>query len=222
MGLQVAARSNRSLAQDLAQRYEMEQHEEGGAFVDLKGSRTFGKRDASGAIYYYLPVGQVSDFHVIDCEEYWAFAAGATLELWCVSPKGELSVRLLGVEDGADPLVCVPAGTVFAARHAHCVCCTAAVGGTSEPTKGDRRQDAEGAGAAEDAEDAQDVEEAESMGGAEDTQDVEDAEGSEETEDAGGTFLSCITVPRFRYEGWRLIGREELARLCPAALNFYC
>ena len=150
-----------ALAKNLSKRYQMDPHEEGGSFVDLKAERVAGTRDASGAIYYYLPPDQVADFHVIDCDEYWAFVAGDTLELWIVSPDGKLSAELLGVEASADPLVFVPAGCMFAAR-AH------------------------------------------------------DAEAQRE-----GTFLSCITVPRFSYDGWRLVKRDELEALCPAALAFY-
>ena len=103
------------MAKNLSKRYQMDPHEEGGSFVDLKAERVAGTRDASGAIYYYLPPDQVADFHVIDCDEYWAFVAGDTLELWIVSPDGKLAVELLGVEALADPLVFVPAGCMFAA-----------------------------------------------------------------------------------------------------------
>ena len=151
----------RSLAEELSGRYRMDPHEEGGSFVDLKAERVAGVRDASGAIYYHLPPGQAADFHAIDCDEYWAFVAGDTLELWVVSPDGELAVELLGVEAPADPLVFVPTGSVFAARAAG--------------AKAQRE----------------------------------------------GTFLSCITVPRFEYDGWRLVERDALEALCPAALAFY-
>ena len=149
-----------SLVEQLVARYGMSAHEEGGSFIDLKNARVAGKRDSSGAIYYHLACGQISDFHVIDCDEYWAYIAGDTLELWMVSPSGELAVHALGVTEGAEPLVYIPTGTIFAARPSNDV--------THE-----------------------------------------------------GTFLSCITVPRFHYEGWRIVDRIELHALCPAALAFY-
>ena len=33
----------------------------------------------------------------------------------------------------------------------------------------------------------------------------------------GFTFLSCATAPAFRYEGFRLVGREEITALAPGA-----
>lgn len=36
-----------------------------------------------------------------------------------------------------------------------------------------------------------------------------------------GTFVSCITVPRFRYEGWRLVPRDEVVALAPSAERFF-
>ena len=38
---------------------------------------------------------------------------------------------------------------------------------------------------------------------------------------ADGTFLTCITVPRFRYEGFTMLSREEVLELCPAAEEFF-
>ena len=32
----------------------------------------------------------------------------------------------------------------------------------------------------------------------------------------GYTFVSCMTSPRFRYEGFELVKRAELERICPA------
>ena len=145
-------------ASDLAKRFNLKPHKEGGDFLDLKPSRVPGVRDASGAIYYYLPQGKHSEYHVIDCDEYWAFAAGGTLELWIISPEGKLTIELLGVDDDANPLVFITAGSIFAARH-----------------KNIAMQE---------------------------------------------TFLSCITVPRFEHDGFRLVSKEEIAQLCPEALEF--
>lgn len=141
-------------ADELARQLNMQPHEEGGAFLELE-SQGASERKPSGSIYYYLPQGAVSDFHVIDCDEYWTHSAGDVLELWVIDEKGELSVQRLGVAADANPLVKVTAGCIFAARHA-----------------GER---------------------------------------------ADGTFVSCITVPQFRYEGWRLVSREDALSRCPAA-----
>lgn len=36
-----------------------------------------------------------------------------------------------------------------------------------------------------------------------------------------GTFVSCITVPRFTYDGWRLVDKEEVLAKCPDAKDFF-
>ena len=40
---------------------------------------------------------------------------------------------------------------------------------------------------------------------------------AENLDPAGYTFVSCATAPRFRYEGFTLIGRKTVERLCPGA-----
>ena len=36
-----------------------------------------------------------------------------------------------------------------------------------------------------------------------------------------GTFISCITVPRFSYEGFHLMDKAEAVKLCPAVESFF-
>lgn len=36
-----------------------------------------------------------------------------------------------------------------------------------------------------------------------------------------GTFFTCITVPRFSYDGFELIGKDDLLKLCPEAESFF-
>ncbi len=38
---------------------------------------------------------------------------------------------------------------------------------------------------------------------------------------ADGTFLSCITVPRFDYAGFRLVDRETVIHICPKTADFF-
>lgn len=46
--------------------------------------------------------------------------------------------------------------------------------------------------------------------------------GSKSLNKAGeGTFFTCITVPRFSYEGFELMEREEVIRICPETEKFY-
>ena len=40
---------------------------------------------------------------------------------------------------------------------------------------------------------------------------------AENLEQDGYTLISCMTAPKFRYEGWRLVSRDELLALCPEA-----
>lgn len=146
-------------AKDLADMYPMISHEENGRFLEWQYADEGPGRPASGSIYYYLGPKETAKFHVIDCDEYWAWHAGTPLELWSIRPDGTLTKHMLGTGQGMQPLVWFRAGEVFGARH---------------------------------------------LAGAQD-----------------GTFLSCITVPRFDYRGWRLVERDEAVRLCPAAAEFY-
>ena len=41
--------------------------------------------------------------------------------------------------------------------------------------------------------------------------------GSENIDKGSYTFVSCMTAPKFRYEGFSLVERAELLRLCPDA-----
>ncbi len=38
---------------------------------------------------------------------------------------------------------------------------------------------------------------------------------AENIDPAGYTFMSCATAPAFRYEGFRLVSRKEIAESCP-------
>ncbi len=38
---------------------------------------------------------------------------------------------------------------------------------------------------------------------------------------ADGTFFTCITVPRFSYDGFELLDREQVTALCPEADAFW-
>lgn len=146
-------------AEDLLRQYRMMPHEEDGAFLERHYEDNSGKRPASGAIYYYLGPEQKSNFHVIDCDEYWVHNAGTPLELWLIAADGVLSKKLLGVGLGLEPMVHIPKGTIFGAKH---------------------------------------------LAAAED-----------------GALVTCITVPRFKYEGWRLVEKQEVLAKCPEAVEFF-
>lgn len=144
-------------AEELVKRFGMSAHAEKGAYIEKHYEHTDG-RAASGSIYYYVGADELTEFHVIDCDEYWCYTEGAPLEVWLVSPEG-ITVKNLGVEENCEPFVYVPKGTVFASRHA--------------------------------------------------------------ADSNGGTFLTCITVPRFDPAGFQLVPKEELLKNHPEAEEFY-
>ena len=147
-------------ADELARRFGLEPHVEGGSFVELDEPvpPEMG-RAPSGVIYYHLGVGEYSDFHVLDSDEYWLWHAGSTLEIWMILPDGSLQVQRLGVDEGAQPCVLLKAGVIFGARHL--------------PGAGD------------------------------------------------GCFVSCVTVPRFSYESYRILSRQEMLEKYPCTAPFF-
>lgn len=146
-------------AEELIRKYSMAAHAENGLFAERHYEHTGEGRAASGMIYYYVAPDERTEFHRIDCDEYWCYVCGSPLDVWMIDEKGSLSVKRLGIEKDCEPAVYVRSGVSFASRHA---------------AKYDE-----------------------------------------------GTFISCITVPRFSYEGFRLIDRDEVTVLCPAAKDFF-
>ena len=148
-------------ADELIRRFGLEPHVEGGAFRELyrEGFDRSGPRPAHGVIYYLLNDNEVSDFHVLDADEYWLWHAGPDIELWSFGENGVLKVERMGMGEGAQPCVLMPAGVYFGAR----------------PVKG-----------------------------------------------ANGPMLcSCVCVPEFMYEHYRILTREEVVAECPAAAAFF-
>jgi len=147
------------IAEELLKRYNMAAHVENGAYLERHYVSTEPGRPTSGSIYYYVAPEERTMFHYIDCDEYWCYIAGSPLEIWQISPAGEVSTVLLGVEPGCEPLVYLKKGAKFASRH---------------PGKAQE-----------------------------------------------GTFLSCITVPRFQPEGFHLCSDEEIRNAYPEAEGFF-
>ncbi|MBQ8202562.1 MAG: cupin domain-containing protein [Clostridia bacterium] len=104
-------------AKELIHRFNLAPHVEGGAFRELyrEGERAK-DRPAHGVIYYLLDEGEVSDFHVLDADEYWLYHAGPDIELWSFGEDGVLKVERMGMGEGAQPCVLMPAGVTFGAR----------------------------------------------------------------------------------------------------------
>lgn len=146
-------------AEELCRRFDMQPHPENGAFSERHYEHAGGNRPASGSIYYYVAPDERTDFHRIDCDEYWCYNGGSPLDIWVIAPDGSVGVRRLGIEDGCEPFVYLPQGVIFASRHDEAV-----------------------------------------------------------TE---GTFLTCITVPRFQYEGFELFEKEEILAEYPQTGAFF-
>lgn len=145
---------------ELIERFGMTAHVEGGAFRELfRENEQPGPRPAHGVIYYMLDEGDVSDFHVLDADEYWLYHTGSDVELWWIDPQNKLQRTLLGMGPGAQPCALMPGGTVFGAKH---------------------------------------------------------ASGAE-----GATLMSCVTAPRFTYEKYRILPKEEVLAMCPEAAAFF-
>lgn len=146
-------------AEELAKRYAMDPHVENGAYIEQHYEYKGDGRADSGMIYYYVAPMERTEFHVIDCDEYWCYVEGSPLELWMVDPaSGNVNTVKFGVEEGCEPVVYFPKGRIFASKNHN----------------------------------------------------------QEE-----GTFLSCITVPRFDPNGFRLCSLEEMVKDYPDTKEFY-
>ena len=146
-------------AYDLAKKFGMKIHEEKGLFIERHYEDKTSKRAASGSIYYYVDKDEKTDFHKIDCDEYWCYNAGSTLELWIINTDGKLIIRKCGISDDAEPAIYIPSGSIFASRH---------------------------------------------------FSDCND-----------GTFITAITVPRFKYEGFELFSKYEMIKKYPFVSDFW-
>ena len=114
---------NRELEQ-LIHGLKLAPHPEGGYFRETY------RTAESTAIYFLLPAGEFSAFHLLkNSDEMWHHYAGDPVELHTISPDGVYRVELLGpgIERGERPQVLVPRGSLQAAvvrgeRWALCGC----------------------------------------------------------------------------------------------------
>ena len=146
-------------ATELMQRYAMADHVENGSYLERHYVYEGEGRPASGSIYYYVAPGESTEFHQIDCDEYWCYAAGTPLELWMVDEDGNITSTKLGIDVDCNPIVYIRSGLIFASRHY---------------VDGD-----------------------------------------------DGTFLSCITVPRYSDDGFTLFPKETMLERYPGIAAFY-
>ena len=144
----------RRRAEELKEIFHLEKHVAGGLFAEVYTS-PFEKdgRPISGSIYFLLDRGEISRFHVIDCDEIWYYHEGCGMKI-TVLAGNKKEEHLLGMNyhRGERPMAVIPKGCIFAA---------------------------------------------------------------ENLENDGYSFVSCVTTPGFDYDGFRLVGREELSQQFP-------
>lgn len=144
---------------DLVEKYDMKPHEENGRYHECHYLYDGEGRAPSGSSYFYLPPGEMTLFHRIDCDEYWCYNSGESLEVWSIDISGNLKIKKLGVDRDAEPVLFFPKGTVFGSRSINA--------------------------------------------------------------DGEGTFFTCITVPRFSYDGFEIVEKEDVLKICPEAEGFF-
>ena len=103
---------------------DLKPHPEGGFYRETFRSEQVAtlasgrNRSASTAIYFLIPAGAFSAFHVIHgADEVWHHYGGGPVEIHTITPGGEHRWEILGgsLEDGERPQIIVPAGTLQAA-----------------------------------------------------------------------------------------------------------
>ena len=114
-------------ADDWITLFDLQQHPEGGWFVETYRSETviaadalpspyLSERSAATSIYYLLKAGEKSHFHRLRSDELWFFHAGSPMRLHIIEPSGEYSEVLLGVEKRNLPQCRILAESWFAAE----------------------------------------------------------------------------------------------------------
>ena len=100
-------------------------HPEGGFYKETYRSQSnvdfvcfSGKRSVSTGIYFLLTKGNFSAFHRIKSDEMWHFYSGDPIDIFILSPEGNLGKITLGLdlESGQTPQAVVPSGTWFASQ----------------------------------------------------------------------------------------------------------
>lgn len=100
----------------------LQPHPEGGAFREtyrsLIEARTADSRSVCTAIYFLLREGQKSEWHRVKHDEIYHFYYGSPLELVMISPQGELTRSVFGMdlENGERPQIVIPANFWQSAR----------------------------------------------------------------------------------------------------------
>ena len=103
----------------LKKAYQLVKHVEGGSFAEVY-TAPFEKdgRPLAGSIYFLLESGEISHFHVIDCDEIWYYHEGCGMKI-TVLANGKKEEHLLGndVQRGECPMAVIPKGCIFGAEN---------------------------------------------------------------------------------------------------------
>lgn len=86
--------------------------------TDSLDDRFPSKRNISSSIYFLLERDDFSAFHKIKSDEIWHFYDGDMIEIYSISPEGELTLHKLGLDlaNNESPQLCIPHGHFFAAK----------------------------------------------------------------------------------------------------------
>ena len=107
-------------AQIFKDKYNLQQHSEGGWFAEIYTAPFKQKkhRATAGSIYFLLEREDVSHFHRLDCDEIWYYHAGGGMKIF-VLQDGQIKEYILssGAEENSQPMVVIPAGAIFAAEN---------------------------------------------------------------------------------------------------------
>ena len=103
----------------LKETYHLEAHVEGGSFAEVY-TAPFEKdgRALAGSIFFLLDSGEISHFHVIDCDEIWYFHEGCGMKITVLKENAK-EEYLLGnnAAEGECPMAVIPKGCIFAAEN---------------------------------------------------------------------------------------------------------
>ena len=107
----------------------LKSHPEGGHFKEVYRSdelieksnlpeRYAADRVFSTSIYFLLQQGEISAFHRIKSDETWYFHFGDPIEIFIISPEGELSQKVVGLDpgEGIFPQISIPRHHWFAVQ----------------------------------------------------------------------------------------------------------
>lgn len=106
---------------------QLQPHPEGGFYKEIYASGEEilvdglptgmkGTRRLATSIYFLLRDKDISTFHQLKSDEIWYFHHGMPLDVYMIDPGGHAEVKTLGVEDGQQLQIVIPAGTIFGAR----------------------------------------------------------------------------------------------------------